>query len=157
MTESTQASSGRDWTWTPSPNMNRFMSTMLRLPVLHRMLSGSMLLITFTGRKSGKTYTTPVSYVQDGQTVYILTKRFRKWWHNFRDAAPVTLHLRGHDVHGTAKSLTDANAIEPLRAFLRADPRSAGIMGIDPDVPADAPDSVEQMVEKVVLIAVKLN
>lgn len=44
---------GRPWDWTPSPTMNSFMSTVLRTPLLHRMLSGSMLLITFTGRKSG--------------------------------------------------------------------------------------------------------
>ena len=28
------------------------------------------------------TYTTPVGYMREGNTVIILTRRFRKWWRN---------------------------------------------------------------------------
>ena len=40
------------------------MKFILRSP-LHGMVSKYLTLITFTGRKSGKNYTTPVSYSQD--------------------------------------------------------------------------------------------
>jgi len=39
--------------------VNQAMQTILRSP-LHGMVSSTVLLITFTGRKSGNTYTTPV-------------------------------------------------------------------------------------------------
>lgn len=158
MTQTTQPQQGRAWTWTPTPTMNRFMSTLLRLPLLHRILSGSMLLITFTGRHSGKTYTTPVGYQQDGQTVRILTKSFRKWWNNFIDPAPVTLRLRGRDVQGIARAITDENAVVPLlKTFIGDDPRQADIYQIDPNALADAPNSAEQMASKVVFIEVTLT
>lgn len=54
------------------PFLNKTMKTILRSPI-HGMVSKSILLITFTGRKSGKTYTTPVSYSQDGDLVTIFT------------------------------------------------------------------------------------
>ena len=46
---------------TPSipPIVNKTMKLILRSP-MHGVVSKSMLLISFTGRKSGKTYTTPV-------------------------------------------------------------------------------------------------
>jgi len=53
------------------------MKFVLRSP-MHAMVSKSVLLITFTGRKSGKTYTTPVDYSQDGDQVYIFTHA--NWW-----------------------------------------------------------------------------
>ena len=48
-------------TQTPTvpPLVTRAMKLVLRSPV-HKMVSKTVLLITFTGRKSGKTYTTPV-------------------------------------------------------------------------------------------------
>ena len=45
---------------------NTFIKLFLRSP-LHRMMSKSTLLITFTGRKSGNKYTTPVNYSLEGK------------------------------------------------------------------------------------------
>ena len=45
---------------TVPPIVNRAMKFMLRSP-LHSIVDKKILLVTFTGRKSGKTYTTPVS------------------------------------------------------------------------------------------------
>jgi hypothetical protein len=49
---------------------NRPMSWILRSP-LHRVLSKSTLLITLSGRKSGKLYTLPVNYVREGDILWI--------------------------------------------------------------------------------------
>ena len=46
------------------PLLNRFMSGLLRSP-LHGIVSRSVMLITFAGRKSGTTYTTPISYLRE--------------------------------------------------------------------------------------------
>ena len=73
---------------------NPTMKLLLRSP-LHRMASGSTMLITVTGRKTGARYTTPVNYVRDGSTLTVFSWRQRTWWRNLRGGAPVALRLRG--------------------------------------------------------------
>ena len=79
--------------------LNPLIITILRSP-LHPMMSKAIMLITFTGRKSGKRYTTPVSYSRQGETVYVFTHG--TWWKNLRGGAPVSLRLRGQDRNGFA-------------------------------------------------------
>jgi hypothetical protein len=75
------------------------------------------MLVTYTGRKSGKTYTTPVSYVKSVGAVIFFTAH--KWWHNFEARSPVTLRFKGRDLHGVAEAVADPYKIEPVvRAFL---------------------------------------
>ena len=64
------------------PFANHAMEFVLRSPV-HMPISKTIPLITFTGRKSGKTFTTPVSYSQHGDQVYVFTHA--AWWRNLRD------------------------------------------------------------------------
>ena len=55
--------------------MNHFANPIIRLVLrspLHGLFSGSLALITYRGRKSGKEYTIPVQYVQGGEKVYIV-------------------------------------------------------------------------------------
>jgi deazaflavin-dependent oxidoreductase (nitroreductase family) len=86
---------------------NAVIKPLLRSP-LHSLASGSLMLITFTGRKSGRTYTTPVAYHQpDDHTVILFTQRERIWWKNLIGGAQVTLRLRGRDIQGTATALPD--------------------------------------------------
>ena len=49
--------------------MNKLPLFLLRSP-LHGVMSKRVLLVTFTGRKSGKAYTTPVSYMREGDIVF---------------------------------------------------------------------------------------
>lgn len=75
---------------------NPIITLLLRSP-LHGLVSGMYLLITFSGKKSGRVYTTPVQYKQFGQTLKFVTRRSRVWWKNLRGGAPVTVRLRGQD------------------------------------------------------------
>ncbi len=153
----TKNESGRDWTWTPPPIMNKIMSTLLRLPLLHKLVSGMILLITFKGRKSGKEYSTPVGYLRDGNTLTILTKRFREWWHNFEHSAPVTVMLAGEKRKGTATALTDVDTIAPIITHVvKERPREAEIFEIDMKNGKPDPDSVREMAPKIVVIQVEL-
>jgi hypothetical protein len=54
-------------------NFNKPIAFILRSP-LHRMLSRSLLLTTFTGRKSGKAYTTPISFSEHDGEIYAFTR-----------------------------------------------------------------------------------
>lgn len=52
---------------------NPLMKWVLRSP-LHGMVSKNFMLITFTGRRSGKVYTTPVNYVREGDGITVFSK-----------------------------------------------------------------------------------
>lgn len=80
--------------------VNQAMKLVLRSP-LHGMVSKTVLLITFTGRKSGKIYSTPVSYSQTGDQVSIFTHA--AWWKNLRSNTPVTLRIQGRRIRGLAE------------------------------------------------------
>ena len=59
-------------------------------------LSRRLMLVCFTGRKSGRAYRQPVSYVRDGDT--LLTPGGGKWKLNLRDGEPTRLWLGGRSV-----------------------------------------------------------
>ncbi|MBA3872274.1 MAG: nitroreductase family deazaflavin-dependent oxidoreductase [Anaerolineae bacterium] len=148
----------RPWTWTPSPTMNRMMATLLRLPLLHRLISKMILLITFTGRKSNQHYTIPVGYFREGLTITILTKRFRKWWHNFEEPTDVEVRIEGRNYAGQAAALTDIQTIIPIVArVMEVHPREAQIYAVkllDNGIPDM--DSIRELAPKIVVIQVNL-
>ncbi len=88
---------------------NAFTSILLRSP-LHGMLGDTMLL-TVTGRKSGKRYTTPVSFYREGDVLWIMSSHERTWWRNLRGGACVTMRLHGRDVEGAAEAIEDEEAV----------------------------------------------
>jgi hypothetical protein len=59
-------------------------------------LTSRLMLVCFTGRKSGRVYRQPVSYVREGST--LLTPGGGRWKLNLRDGEPVGLRLEGRDV-----------------------------------------------------------
>jgi len=70
---------------------------------LHPMMSGGTMLLTFTGRKSGRQFTTPISYALGGNEITLITNRKHGWWKNLQDAVPVVAKVRGHYLRGTAQ------------------------------------------------------
>ena len=72
---------------------------------------GNTMLITVTGRKTGRKYSTPVGYYQDGDTLWIVTSRDRTWWRNVCGGAQVDLHLHGRNVTAFAESILDEKAV----------------------------------------------
>ncbi len=109
---------------------NDFMAWVLRSP-LHGLLSNGMMLITFTGRKTGKTYTTPVGYYMEGGYLWVITSRERKWWRNLQGGAKVQLLLKRKPVEGMADVDLDKKAVEArMVEYLRHVPQAAKPMGI---------------------------
>ena len=89
---------------------------LLRSPV-HRWFSDSLMLITLTGRKTGKRYTIPVRYLRNEGAVWAFTSVETKWWKNLIDGASVSLRIQGKDDPYRAE--TTANAPGEVRSALR--------------------------------------
>lgn len=104
---------------------NVIMIWLLRSP-MHGFLSLNTMLIRVTGRKSGKTYTIPVNYAQEGRILTTTSFRKRTWWRNLRGGAPVTVHLRGVELPATAGVIEEASEVaSELAALLRRQPNFA--------------------------------
>ena len=84
--------------------VNRFLRWLLTSPV-HWPWSRWFAVLSWTGRKSGRNYSTPVSYVREGGTAYVTTGD--KWWQNVIDGAPVTMRIAGRSYSATAVAVTD--------------------------------------------------
>jgi len=141
---------------TVPPFVNNAMKFVLCSPV-HKMVSKFTLLISFTGRKSGKTYTTPVSYSQFEDRIYIFTHA--NWWKNLCDGAPVTLTLQGQELKGMAEPVAeDKETIATwLAAHLRNVPSDAKYYSVTFDEHGNPyAEEVEKAVQTVVMICVEL-
>ncbi|MBI5053342.1 MAG: nitroreductase family deazaflavin-dependent oxidoreductase [Chloroflexi bacterium] len=103
---------------------NPLVRFVLRSP-LHPFVSKSILLISFTGRKSGKPYSTPINYAMEGDTITLISKRSRTWWKNLQGGAPVTVIVRGQERCGTAEAVTpdDPTIIAELQKVYSGMPR----------------------------------
>jgi hypothetical protein len=88
--------------------INPFVSAILRSP-LHRMLSGRLLLLTFTGRKTRKRYTIPVGYTREGDTLTLFSSY--SWYKNLRGGRAVVVHLRGVGRTGRAEVIEEREAV----------------------------------------------
>ncbi len=82
--------------------VNLSMSALLRSP-FHRLFSGNILLLTFSGRKTGRRYTTPLSYAREGDRLYCFTDA--PWSRNLRGGAPVSVTLRRKAFQGVGETI----------------------------------------------------
>jgi len=85
---------------------NSMMEALLRSP-LHGVISKNFMVISYTGRKSGKAYSTPVNYVQEDGLVLVTSFRNRIWWRNLLGGAPVSLLVKGKTLEGVGEAIVD--------------------------------------------------
>lgn len=79
-------------------------------------LGRRLMLARIVGRKTGRVYRQPLSYVRDGDV--LLTPGGGKWKLNLRDDHPVTLRLRGRDVAARPEVVRDPDEIGRLFALM---------------------------------------
>ena len=111
--------------------INPMVRLLLRSP-LHSLWSHNLMLITFTGRKSGRTYTTPVRYLRTENKIQCFTSSQNKWWRNLRGGAEVNLLLRGKRIACYAQAIIDQPATirNELSQFLNRFPQDSPYYGI---------------------------
>ncbi|TCC00478.1 DUF385 domain-containing protein [Micromonospora zingiberis] len=93
--------------------VNRVNSAVMALrssPGLGPLLSRNLTVVTYTGRRSGRTFSTPVSFRRAGDTVTISVAMpdSKNWWRNFLgEGGPIALQLDGVDRTGHAVARRD--------------------------------------------------
>jgi hypothetical protein len=108
--------------------LNVPMRLLLRLP-FRTPLSDRLMLLSLTGRKTGKAYQQPVSYVQQGQ--FLLTPGAGQWKWNLREDQPVRIWLRGQEVWAQPELIKDPDDIERLLEVMAAvNPSVRAFVGI---------------------------
>lgn len=99
------------------------MRAMLSLPVATP--AGKRLMLAYVvGRKSGRIYRQPLSYVQEDQT--LLTPGGGQWKLNLQNGEPVRLRIRGRDRLARPELVRDQAEVEALIGVIAAGNPMAG-------------------------------
>jgi F420H(2)-dependent quinone reductase len=130
--------------------INPLVRALLRSPA-HRVMSRGVLLLTYTGRRSGRRHTLPVQYARTDQGLILWPAHHdrKRWWRNLQPPAPVQLRLAGRELHGTAQVLVDdkAQIADALTMFWPGS-RALGVA-------ADAsPDAIKQATEHQIIVRI---
>lgn len=137
---------------------NWFMSWLLRSP-FHSLISGSILLITYNGRRSGKEYSAPLNYVRDGNKLWVTSVHTRTWWRNFRGEWPIQVLLQRKEIQGKGEAITEQDPLnDAFLDFFRLSHSSARIFKVrlDDDGVPDQGD-LERIVSERVLVKINIQ
>ena len=135
---------------------NDFVKFFLRTPLY--MFMGNTMLITVTGCKTEKKYTTPVGFYRDGDCLWIISHRNRTWWRNLRGGAEVELHVRGEDVQGYAEAILDeVKVTAQVIEYLHHIPMAAKGLGVRLVDDEPHPEDAAQLAKERMFVRIKLN
>lgn len=118
-------------------------------------MAKALMLLRFTGRKSGKVYTTPVGYVREGDSVVVVTSPTYQWWKNVRDGAEVEVRLDGSWRKAHARVLqADDSAFDRAVAIqvTGRGPRMLQGFGVDVDASGHIPQEARADLDTKALI-----
>lgn len=128
--------------------------------ILHRVLSHQVVVLEFSGRRSGRRYAIPVSFLRSGSKILCMTDRNGIWWRNLQGAVPVQLTLNGRSVSAIAQVEVEDNqqVAAALRLFCLRSRISAYFAGVgfDSDGEPKSADLV-RAAEQHVLITLTLT
>ena len=134
---------------------NSLMKWALTTPGLQAMVGQGVALLTVTGWKTGKTYTIPVSYHREDDTVTVVTKRVRNWWRNFSSPHEVRLRLAGRNYTGMAEARTDGSeTLGFMMDYLAKRPVDAKAYGLSGEITSE---KVARILPHIVLIRIALT
>jgi deazaflavin-dependent oxidoreductase (nitroreductase family) len=106
--------------------LNVAMRRLLGLP-FPTPLGGRLMLLFLTGRKSGRLYRQPVSYVVNGDT--LLTPGGGNWTRNLREGQAVRIRLNGRDIAARPELVGEpAEVRRLLHQMTAANPRMASFV-----------------------------
>jgi deazaflavin-dependent oxidoreductase (nitroreductase family) len=144
--------------WFRNRLVNPVVRLLLRSP-LHPMLSRSLVILSYQGRKTGRWRSLPCMYARDGQDLYVVPGQpgRKVWWRNLRQPTRVRLRLRGRDLEGTATATSDPEAVAAgLRHYLARYPKAGRPLGVRLDA-NDTPHGTTTAAHPLVVVRVHLD
>lgn len=137
-------------------NGNDFVKLALRSP-LH-VFMGDTLLLTVTGRKTGRRFSVPVNYYQEGDTFWIISSRDRTWWRNLVRGAEVRMRVHGRELSGFGEAILDEAAVAAqLGEYARHLPISARYLGLHIENGVANCEDVERLAKERLFIKICTN
>ena len=96
----------------------------------HRILSGQLLVLTYRGHLSGRTFRIPLRFAEmaDGRLAAVAVRPERKlWWRSFREPSHATLTLRGDPFEVRGAIVEGAERDAAIAAYVERHRRTAGL------------------------------
>lgn len=135
---------------------NNFVKFFLRTPLY--IFMGNTMLITVTGCKTGKKYTTPVGFYRDGETLWVISSRDRTWWRNVQDGAQVEMRIHGKDVTGFANAVLDEVVVaNQIGDYVKHVPMAAKPLGVRMENGEPYPEDMTRLAQERMFVRIKLN
>lgn len=100
---------------------NAVTRTLLRVPLLDRLVGRRLIVIDVVGRSSGRLYRVPVAYTRHEGELLVGTPF--AWGRNLRSGEPVTILLKGRRVRADVTVLTDEPDVVAAYAVMARDNR----------------------------------
>ncbi|MDP9380678.1 MAG: nitroreductase family deazaflavin-dependent oxidoreductase [Chloroflexota bacterium] len=136
--------------------LNPVFKLLLRSP-LHRLIGKRLMLLAFTGRRSGRRYTIPAGYAQVDNVLLLGTSSA---WHKNLHGASVGVLLCGQKRAGTSEVITDEEGmVECYEKMLAIAPGYGRAIGVSlaPDGQPNRADVARARQEGVVAIRIQLD
>jgi deazaflavin-dependent oxidoreductase (nitroreductase family) len=101
-------------------------------------LGDEIMVVTVTGRKTGRQYSTPIGFLRDGETIIALS-RGSNWYKNAVATGKATIEIKQHKLDVRVEAVTDQAERERIFALYQRDRTKnfARLFG----VPVDAPEA----------------
>jgi deazaflavin-dependent oxidoreductase (nitroreductase family) len=142
--------------------LNPVFAAVLRSP-LHGLLSSNLLLLTITGRHSGRRYSLPVGYQRDDDDLVVMVSEARRkqWWRNFYEPGVVSVRLRGGERAGRASLVAPGSdefraLVERTLARVPAMARVFHVDGYDRDAGLRS-DQLDSLGESIAIVRIRLE
>jgi deazaflavin-dependent oxidoreductase (nitroreductase family) len=142
--------------------LNPLFAGLLRSP-LHGLLSSALLLLTVTGRKSGRRYDIPVGYQRHGDDLVVMVSEARRkqWWRNYQEPGPVSVRLRGAGRAGRAELVAPGSDEfrELADQTLRRVPSMRRVFRVDGYDPGEGlrSDQLDRLGEEIAIVRIRLT
>ena len=135
---------------------NDFVKFFLRTPL--RVFMGDTMLITVTGLKTGKKYSTPVGFYRENGNLWVLTSRNRTWWRNVKNGAFVSLLLKGKTISGFAETeLDECNVERHLSEYIQHIPLATKSLGIQVENKTPNAEDIARVAKDKLFVKIKLT
>jgi hypothetical protein len=140
--------------------LNPLVQGLLRSP-MHGIASANLCIFHYRGRRSGRPFTTPLSFMQEGSLVRLLSSHNTRWWNNFLDGPTVVeIEIARKTHRAKAQTLVEDGPEyrDGIRAFLTAVPRDARVYGIKLDKDGKPREQdIERAAGHVVVVEVRIE